>query len=181
MANTNPAPTNNSNNAPIGAPVESNGRVANRTRSGFVTVGCKIPNGIILQLSTMEQSTEPVMGGGHRDVKVGRKIGEKYTVRGPSLKLGEIPAFVMAGGYALTVGLVPEDFWNEWVKQNADADIVRNRLIIAHRSVDDAESECTNNASLRTGLEPMDPNRLPFSRLTTADEQKAQPIKGMTR
>jgi hypothetical protein len=170
--NTNGTPnTPSPNNVTPSAPLE-NGRASNKVRTGYVTVGCKIPNGIILQLSTMEQSTEPVMGGGHRDVKIGRKVGERYVIKGPRLKLGEVPTFVMAGGYALTIGVVPEDFWNEWVRQNHDSDIVRNEFVIAHKSVDDVESHCANNAALRTGLEPMDPNNLPRSaRVQTFDKE----------
>lgn len=158
-------------------PIEGNGRLQTKSRTGFVTVACKIPNGILLQLSTMEKNSEPVMGGGHRDVQIGRKTGPKYLVRGPRLKHGEVPNFVMAGGYALTVGVVPEDFWNEWIRQNHDADIVKRELIFAHKSVDDVESQAENNAGLLTGLEPLNPNALPRG-IMTADEQKN---RGMAR
>ena len=135
-------------------------RATTKAAGNTVIVGCKIPNGLILQLSQMESSREPVMGGGHRDIQTGRKIGPKYLVKGPAFPVGSVPRYLIAGGYALTSG-IPEDFWNEWVRQNADADIVKNELIIAHKSMEDVEQHCIDNERVVTGLEPVDPGRLP--------------------
>lgn len=135
-------------------------RTTTKAATGTVIVGCKIPNGIVLQLSTFESTQEPVMGGGHRDVKIGRKVGEKYVVKGPSTPFGMVPRYLVAGGYALTSG-IPREFWDEWVKQNHDADIVRRQLVIAHSTMEDVERQCLDNEKLLTGLEPIDPNNLP--------------------
>jgi hypothetical protein len=152
----------------ITGPVED-ARLTTQSTVGHVVVGCKIPNGIILQLSAFEENTEPVMGGGHREVKTGRKVGEKYVVRGPAVKYGEIPKFLMVGGYALTSG-IPEDFWNEWVRQNQDSDIVRRNLIIAFPKIEDLQAKCLENEKRLTGLEPMDPLKLPIKGIQTAPE-----------
>lgn len=148
------------NNEPASSERESDARMTTRSSPGTVVIGCKLPNGLILQLSTFEQSSEPVMGGGHREVRVGRKIGTKYVIRGTSIPFGQIPKFIFAGGYALTSG-VPEEFWDQWYEQNKDSDIVRRELIVAHKSMDDVETHCNSNESLLTGLEPINPDKLP--------------------
>jgi hypothetical protein len=150
-------------------------RPTTKAATGYVVVACKIPNGIVLQNSVMHADSEPVMGGGHRDIKTGRKLGAAYTVKGPSVKWGELPKFIFAGGYALTPN-IPEDFWNEWVRQNPDAEILQKKLIFAFRQMDDVEAECRNNETILSGLEPLDPQRLPMRNVQTAPEQKA-PIR----
>src|SRR5260221_4670944 len=154
-------------------PLQEDARVTTRSATGTVVVGCKLPNGLILQLSQFEANTEPVMGGGHRDIQTGRKVGEKYTVRGPAVKWGDIPRFLMVGGYALTSG-IPEDFWNEWVKQNNDSDIVRRGLVVAFPKMEDVEAKCRENEKKLTGLEPIDPPRLPIRGIEAAKEEMAQ-------
>lgn len=144
-------------------------RTTTRAATGTVIVGCKLPNGIILQLCRREASREPVMGGGHRDVDVWRKFGDKYVVKGPAVPFGTVPKYLIAGGYALTSG-IPEDFWEQWLAQNAESDIVKNELIIAHKTMEDVENQCIGNENHRSGLEPIDPRRLPKG-VTTAEEQ----------
>lgn len=144
-------------------------RTTTKAASGSVIIGCKIPNGIIMQNSRPERTSEPVMGGGHRDVTVGRKHGDKYVVKGPAVPVGQIPKFLIAGGYALTSG-IPREFAEQWFEQNKDADIVKNELIIMHESVEDVEAHALQNESLKTGLEPIDPAHLPRG-VQTAEEQ----------
>src|SRR5882672_5274539 len=74
--------------------VNQDARLTTKARTGTVIVGCKVPNGIIMQLSTTERSSEPVMGGGHREVSIGRKIGQKYEIRGTSVPFGSVPKFM---------------------------------------------------------------------------------------
>lgn len=155
--------------------VDQDVRLTTRSATGTVVVGCKLPNGIILQLSTFESTTEPVMGGGHRDIQVGRKVGTKYVVRGPRVPFGEIPKFLMVGGYALTSG-IPEDFWQRWLEQNKDSDIVRRELVVAYPMMEDVERHCRDNEKVMTGLEPIDPRNMPrgYQRIETAPEQTAK-------
>jgi hypothetical protein len=127
---------------------------------GTVTVACKIPNGIRLQLSVSEKMHEPVMGGGHRNVEIWKKSGPIYDVLGPAVPFGAVPKFQMEGGYRLTFG-IPIEFWEKWRAQNADADFVRNGLIFAHESMDNLTDECIDNQELLSGLEPLNPKRLP--------------------
>jgi hypothetical protein len=100
------------------------------------------------------------MGGGHRDVETWKKSGPIYDVLGPAVPFGAVPRFQAEGGYRLTFG-VPVEFWEKWIKQNHDADYVRNGLIFAYESIDRVTDVCIDNEELLSGLEPLNPKRLP--------------------
>jgi hypothetical protein len=125
-------------------------------RGECVIVYSKLPNGIILQLSIEEDSLEPTLGGGGRTYKafIKHQDGEKYIVPGTALAVGQIPSHKMIAGYAVLSG-VPVDFWETWLAQNKDADIVRRQLVFAHRQEADGDVNARDNESLRTGLEPL--------------------------
>lgn len=121
-----------------------------------VDVCCKLPNGLHLAVFRMEDHVEPVMGGGVRTVQ--RAVPEgRVTVRGTGRRLDD-PRIV--GGYAVTRG-VDADLWARWMAQNKDSDIVRNGLIFADEKPAMATGKAKEQADIRSGLEPLDPDRLP--------------------
>ena len=102
---------------------------------GTVTVACKIPNGLELRLP----SREPVV------------------LKGPAVPYGTPP--VDAGtGYALTFG-VDEEFFGEWMKRNAEMDLVKKRFVFAHAKPESAQSLAREMKDLTTGLEGRDPDK----------------------
>jgi hypothetical protein len=127
---------------------------------GTVTVACKVPIGVELQLQRKETWTEETPTGGRdrvRFVKTGRII----TVRGPAVPNGQAPeGYVrphhIAGGYALTPG-VPAEFWYTWLEENKDTDLVMNGLIFAHGRRDDVLAEAKEKRDLRSGTEALIP------------------------
>ena len=130
------------------------------TGTATVTVACKVPNGMILQLSEMVESFENLFGGGQRRIEVSVPVGPRVVVRGSAIdkaKLisGEID-YMRAGGYALTPG-VPKDFWDAWVEQHKYADYVVNKQIMAYGSEQGALSMARDHAAVRSGFEPIDP------------------------
>lgn len=142
----------------------------------FVTVACKLPTGFVLHLDAMEEYTEQVLGGGTRVSHRARRIGGTYTINGCAYKHGmtEPQPFVLAGGYALTNN-IPADFWNEWLSQNRDSDLVRNKIVMAHEKHESAFSMAKDHAAVWSGLEPITPNtdkRIPRN-IKTGDGKKA--------
>jgi hypothetical protein len=131
----------------------------NASGGDTVTVACKLPGGLILQLQKPEEMTEQAPSG-PRTIKVYRRYGDKYVVKGTALPFGTVPRYLIAGGYALTAG-IPRDFWEQWEKQNADNAVLLSGLLFAVARTEDAESEANNRAALRHGLEPIDPSKLP--------------------
>lgn len=144
--------------------------------SGTVTVACKLPNGLILQLCKMEEFDEPLMGGGFRRGKKAVRIGEPITVNGCRFPFGTQPDYRIVAGYALTEN-VPAEFWKEWLEQNGDSPVVKNKIIFAYEKIDRVIGVCKENASRLTGLEPINPvgdPRMPKDiRLADRDQKAA--------
>lgn len=122
-----------------------------------VTVACKHPSGIVMQLQRPQQITEQTMAGS-REVTQYFREGQAYIVKGPAYPVmppdghPEKPRIV--GGYALTPN-IPADFWEEWAKQNRAAPYLMNEMI--HAADDDSiVAWCRERAGLRSGLEGLD-------------------------
>lgn len=150
-----------------------------------VTVGLKVPNGMVLRLQVQEEVRYPVMGGGTTIEKQWRPdpSQKSYTLHGSRTPHGEQPKCLVVGGYAMTPG-IPADFMDKWLDQNKQLDVVTAGLIIVHKTTDGARGEATEKKDLRSGLEPMRPGndpRIPkravrgklVDAIETGDEQPA--------
>lgn len=125
-----------------------------------VTVACKLPHGFDLRVFAMEDYQEPVMGGGWKTVKRAVEFGQRYLLAGVAAPHGMSPVAQMATGYALTHN-VDAEFFAEWLKQNADSDVVKNRLIFAAPKPADVADRAKENEKTRSGLEPLVPDSDP--------------------
>lgn len=126
-----------------------------------VTVACKLPNGLQLRIFKMVPSREPVLGGGTREVEKAEQIGGVVHINGNAVEIGKSPKFpITDGGYALTHN-VDAEFFTTWLEQNADHDAVRNGLIFGTPKQDTIEKRSREGEKLRSGLEPIDPDKLP--------------------
>lgn len=127
-----------------------------------VTVGCKLPHGIVLQVNRAEKHHEPVLGGGSREIERWVPTGARYFVRGTAHPQNEAPKALIYEGFALTSG-IPADVWAEWCKQHADADVLdRDRpLLRAFARPADTEAWAHESRSARTGQERLNPDALP--------------------
>jgi len=95
--------------------------------SNPVTIGCKLPNGLVL------------------------KIGEtKLILKGANSSR-------VVGGYGLTS--VPSDLWEAWSKAYAESPFIKKNLVFAQTTVAKAESQATEQSEVKSGLEPLDPNK----------------------
>jgi len=138
-----------------------------------ITVACKVPNGLKLQVHEMHDFDEPVMGGGTKTVPRATPIGEPVFIAGTAAPFGQMPKAEIVGGYALTRN-VDADFFAKWMEQNKDSAVVRNHLIFAHTSAAKVRDQANDQADVRSGLEPIAPDtdpRIPRG-IKTADEQK---------
>lgn len=132
----------------LAAPIETNGET--------VTVACKLPHGLVLQLCEMEEASEPIMGGGSRVVQRARRVGPTVTLNGFANPVAGKMRSLTYGGYGMTYG-VPKDLFEEWLSQNADNDAVRAGLIFAYEVREDAHEAADERRTLRSGLEAIDP------------------------
>lgn len=145
---------------------------------GTVTVACKVPGGLRLRLFEMVDALETIPGVGQRTAKMAQPVGEQVVINGPAHPVNRAPLHEINGGYAMTFG-VPKDFFNEWMRQNKDSAMVKNRLIFAHENTDHARGQAREQAEIRTGIEGINPDGDPRlgADLKMAEEQKAKPLK----
>jgi hypothetical protein len=142
-------------------------------RSGEkVTVACKLPHGLILRVFNKTTRREAILGGGTREFEVFEPDPNiAIRIHGNVAPFGKaVPGLHEASGYALTHN-VPKDIWDRWLEANADSDIVRQKLVFAAPTRDAAESMATDAKDVRSGLEPMNPERkqLPNGRSAPVD------------
>lgn len=122
-----------------------------------VTVGCKMPNGLILQLWKFHEETEIGPGGQSRKAQVARPDGDPVRLNGFAAPVGgPQPKHLILGGYGLTPG-IDADFMERWMKENALSTLVKNKIVYVAATRDAAESKAEEMASIRSGLEPLDP------------------------
>lgn len=123
-------------------------------RSGEkVTVACKLPHGLRLRLFKMVDGHENVSGNNVRTIKRAEQVGADVVIRGVAVEFGKEKP--LTGGYALTTG-VDKKFFEEWMRQNAEHDAVKNHMIFAAGSRDAAEGKAEDHAKDKSGLEPLD-------------------------
>ena len=125
-----------------------------------VTVACKLPHGLILRIFKMHDTNESVMGGGSRVVKVAHPLEKTHVIAGFSHPQNAAPKAAMTEGFALTPN-IDKEFWDIWIAQNADSDMVKNGLIFAHVKPADTNAESREKKDTRSGLERLDTTKLP--------------------
>jgi hypothetical protein len=124
-----------------------------------VTVACKLPNGVWLQLHEMVEHTEPSPNG-PRQVKMARKVGKPVLIKGyKGFAFDHIEPrnTTIIGGFALTKG-VPRDFFEKWCEQNQDSFLLKNQLMFAHVEKASVDDFAKGNESVKNGFEPIDPD-----------------------
>lgn len=138
---------------------------------GTVTVAYKGPHGLDLRVFRMDPFHEPVLGGGTRETKRGVET-KRVTIKGVAHPINLPPGAEMIGGYALTPN-VDADFWELWLSQNKDSQIVTSGMIFAHAKSADAQGEARNGAKERSGLEPLAQDGDPRQPRSVEKEKKA--------
>lgn len=121
-----------------------------------VTVACKLPHGLELQLQRSYESSEPVMGGGSRTVTHWERYGKPVIIKGWAQHHAEAPVAAISGGFALTSG-VDSEFFAKWLEQNKDHSAVAGGFIFASEKHANVVDHTNVMADERTGFERHDP------------------------
>lgn len=98
-----------------------------------VTVACKLPHGL------------------HLDLQRPGKPKERVTIHG----------FTHPGaiaGFGITEN-VNKEFFDEWLRQNKDLEPVKQGLIFSHAQQKSVIDQAKDKAYLKSGLEALDPNK----------------------
>lgn len=122
--------------------------------SKTVTVACKLPHGLRMQLYTMVPFTEPVIGGGTRESKRAEPVGDVVVLKGNRAPFGVVPEHQIIGGFGLTPG-VDREFFENWLKQYADHPAVKGGLVFAADGQHAAMDKAKERGHLKSGLEPL--------------------------
>lgn len=121
-----------------------------------VWVGCKLPNGLIIQCGEWSEIEKPLLGGGMKMQRVFMRSGEQVRLRGYAVPFGKIPKYTIIGDFALTE--VNRDFWEKWKMQNAKLEMLQKGLIFEHGEKASVEAYAQEHAELSCGLEPLNPD-----------------------
>lgn len=108
--------------------------------SETVSVGCKLPAGLILEMG------------------IGTDKYQKFAVigsNGPNAGHGRIAGSMLSNGYGITFG-IPAAFMEAWLKKHANLDAVRNGIIFALPQKDAVDMTKTFETQ-KTGFEPIIP------------------------
>ena len=124
-----------------------------------VSVGCKLPHGLVLRVFNMVERDVPVMGGGSRTEKIAEQRAETAIIHGWAHAQNAAPNCTIIGGYAITDG-IDKGLWDLWLSQNQKSDMVKNGLIFANEKSDHVVGKAKDGANVRSGLERLDPAKL---------------------
>lgn len=118
-----------------------------------VTVACKVPNGLHLDLCDTEgRVLKRVTVRGN----AAQRLVERANDSGRMATSFE-PVSSVREGFGLTPN-VDADFWESWLKQNANYAPVAAGLIFAHATPAYVASKATERAEVMSGMEPINPN-----------------------
>jgi hypothetical protein len=107
---------------------------------------------------------EPQRDGTFREARRAIPIeGMQFVVRGPWVATAgqaynnsnSAVAELLPGGFALTEGC-PTDIWEGWLEQNKGSDLVKNKIVFAHRDRNAVIQEVRTRSAIMSGLEPLD-------------------------
>ena len=123
--------------------------------NGYITVGCKLPNGLKLRIFNMVPFSEPIMGGGWRETMIAQDTGEEVRLYGYAVPPNLRPKYLIIGDYALTPN-VPAAFFRTWLEQNKESDLVKRGLVFAHKDGAQAQDMAEERKDLKSGFEPLE-------------------------
>lgn len=135
-----------------------------------VTVACKLPHGLLLQLQRPITIAEPTTTNPDRTVTRYERFGKVIPINGCAIPMDRPSSKELRGGYALTRD-VDADFFSKWLEQNKGLSAVEGGFIFASEQPAVIDKYINQGADKRTGMEPADPQNLPaeFRKIETAN------------
>jgi len=107
-----------------------------------VSVACKLPHGLHIQLRKTEKT---------RDGEISTGVGEVVTLKGANARDA-------VAGHGITHG-VDKDFFEAWLKQEAAQPFVKNKLVFAQERENSVIAQAKEQANNVTGFEGIDPKK----------------------
>lgn len=117
-----------------------------------VTVACKLPHGMHLEL---------LNAAGHVEERVTIKGARlKTTPAGREITKDHLTTEDFGKGFGLTPN-VSAAFWERWARENATYPPFARGMIFAQSDIANAEAQAAEMSGIVTGFEPIDPDKLP--------------------
>ena len=107
----------------------------------MVSVGCKLPHGLILRMY------EPVIAG-----QPPRQRGSDVVIAGANQNFSELAPALMNGGFGVTEN-VDKEFMDAWLKANAEIPAVKNAMIWIHDKASQVTAQGKMQREQKTGFE----------------------------
>ena len=128
-----------------------------------VTVASKLPMQYILQLHKPVERTIQAHGGMHKEVislpmKSTKEHPTRFIIEGCSYAQNKGAHQQLSGGFALTHN-IPKEFWDEWLAQYKDMDVVKNGFIFAHEEQQSTIAQTKEMEGEASGFERIDPKK----------------------
>ena len=123
--------------------------------SDTVLIGCRIPNGHVLQCYRLvdRRDYHVKMPDGAVE-KQALPDGGTVKLNGPKTPWGQRPDYDVKSGYAFT--RVERKFWEKWVSQHKGDEVIVNKQIIVADKRDDLIGMASEfKKDFRSGLEPL--------------------------
>lgn len=148
-----------------------------------VFVASKLPMSLEIFLEEFVESEQRFQGSVWVE-RVARQIPEspRVTLAGIGFPIGAPPEGtewperpVMAGGYALT--LVDEEFIDKWFEAHAKDPMVKNRVIIKAKDLDDAKAMAKENKEVNSGLGPLERGKDKDGNPIITDRRKPRKVR----
>jgi hypothetical protein len=105
------------------------------TTGKFVTVCCKLPHGLWMELAAPGKPITRILARGCNSTNI-------------------------VGGYGITEN-VPKEFWDAWFEDHQGLKFVKNEQIWAYNTVRGAKSKALEMAEIKHGMERLDVSKLP--------------------
>jgi hypothetical protein len=128
-----------------------------------VTICSKLPMQYILQLHAPVERVIQAHGGTVREtIHLPRNSTPskptRFIIEGCSFAQNKGPHQQIQNGYAITHG-IPKDFWDEWLSQYKEMDIVKNGFIFAHKESNSVTQHTKDMANEASGFERIDSSK----------------------
>jgi hypothetical protein len=114
-------------------PMAATPPIAPPESSETVTVACRLPQGI------------------HLDIVKHGELRKRVTLNGANSRW-------TVAGFGITEH-VPKAFFEQWLADHQELPAVKNGLIFAHKQKASVEAQAEDKADLKSGLDPMDPKK----------------------
>lgn len=120
----------------------------------LISVGCKLPQGLLLESGYKVHEGNLVRGADYKSVKLAG--ANQHSIDLGSGMRTPAPRDLVPG----ITNNVDEAFFDAWVAAHKDTNIVRNGLVFKAKSAAEAHARAQDDAQKPIGLEPLDPTKV---------------------